>query len=156
MLGKILFVLTVSIPVTGLVAWDPPAKASLVDQQLASASHASMSAAGLPTLMLATTGTAKSRPPSFSRCAVCHVDKKGQKPGFGPNLYGVVGTKAGAAAGYIFSPAMKKSGIIWNRQTLDAFLLSPQTEIKGTKMAFNGVKNAKERQEIVEYLLTLK
>jgi cytochrome c len=96
------------------------------------------------------------RPASFGQCAVCHSDKQGQKSGFGPNLFGIAGTKAGAVPGYAFSAAMTSSGVLWNRENLDAFLLSPQSRIPGTKMSFSGVKDAAKRKEIVDYILGLK
>lgn len=96
------------------------------------------------------------RPASFGQCAVCHSDKQGQKSGFGPNLFGIAGTKAGAVPGYAFSAAMTSSGVQWNRENLDAFLLSPQSRIPGTKMSFSGVKDAAKRKEIVDYILGLK
>jgi cytochrome c len=96
------------------------------------------------------------RPASFGQCAVCHSDKQGQKSGFGPNLYGIAGTKAGAVSGYAFSAAMTSSGVLWNRENLDAFLLSPQSRIPGTKMSFSGVKDAAKRKEIVDYIIGLK
>jgi cytochrome c len=102
------------------------------------------------------TAVAAVRPASFGQCAVCHSDKQGQKSGFGPNLFGIVGTKAGAVPGYAFSPAMTASGVQWNRENLDAYLLSPQSKIPGTKMSFSGVKDAAKRKEIVDYLLGLK
>ena len=96
------------------------------------------------------------RPASFGQCAVCHSDKQGQKSGFGPNLFGIAGTKAGAVPGYAFSAAMTSSGVLWNRANLDAFLLSPQSKIPGTKMSFSGVQDAAKRKEIVDYILGLK
>lgn len=96
------------------------------------------------------------RPASFGQCAVCHSDKQGQKSGFGPNLFGIAGTKAGAVPGYAFSAAMASSNVIWNRENLDAFLLSPQSRMPGTKMSFSGVKDAEKRKEIVDYILGLK
>ena len=96
------------------------------------------------------------RPASFGQCAVCHSDKQGQKSGFGPNLFGIAGTKAGAVPGYAFSAAMTSSGVSWNRANLDAFLLSPQSKIPGTKMSFSGVQDAAKRKEIVDYILGLK
>lgn len=96
------------------------------------------------------------RPAAFAQCAVCHSDKKGQKSGFGPNLYGIAGTKAGEIPGYKFSAAMTASNVIWNRQNLDAFLTAPQSKVPGTKMSFSGVKDATKRKDIVDYLLGLK
>ena len=99
---------------------------------------------------------AVARPAAFAQCAVCHSDKKGQKSGFGPNLYGIAGTKAGEIPGYKFSAAMTASNVVWNRQNLDAFLAAPQSKIPGTKMSFSGVKDATKRKDIVDYLLGLK
>jgi cytochrome c len=95
-------------------------------------------------------------PAAFGPCATCHAVKKGERSGFGPNLYGIAGTRAGAVAGYAFSPAMKKSGVVWNRDTLDRFLAAPQSVVPGTKMAFPGVKDAVKRKAIVDYLMALK
>ncbi|GAB4482718.1 MAG: hypothetical protein OHK0018_14280 [Erythrobacter tepidarius] len=97
-----------------------------------------------------------SAPTAFAPCAVCHVVKKGERSGFGPNLYGVAGTRAGAVAGYAFSPAMKKAKVVWNRDTLDRFIAAPQVVVPGTKMAFAGVKDAAKRKAIVDYLKALK
>jgi cytochrome c len=95
-------------------------------------------------------------PAAFGPCATCHSVKKGERSGFGPNLYGVAGKRAGAVAGYGFSPAMKKAKVVWDRDTLDRFLAAPQSVVPGTKMAFPGVKDAAKRKAIVDYLLTLK
>jgi cytochrome c len=95
-------------------------------------------------------------PAAFAVCATCHSVKKGERSGFGPNLYGVAGSRAGAVAGYGFSPAMKNSKVIWNRDALDRFIGAPQTVVPGTKMAFPGVKDAAKRKAIVDYLMALK
>lgn len=95
-------------------------------------------------------------PAAFAQCAVCHAVKKGERSGFGPNLYGVAGTRAGAIAGYGFSPAMKSSKVVWDRQSLDRFIEAPQAVVPGTKMAFPGVKDAAKRKAIVDYLMALK
>lgn len=102
-------------------------------------------------------GAAAAPPPAaFGPCATCHSVKKGERSGFGPNLHGVAGTRAGAVAGYAFSPAMKKADVVWNRDTLDRFLAAPQSVVPGTKMAFPGVKDAAKRKAIVDYLMALK
>lgn len=95
-------------------------------------------------------------PAAFGPCAVCHSVKEGERSGFGPNLYGVAGTRAGETAGYGFSPAMKNAKIVWDRDTLDRFITTPQAVVPGTKMAFPGVKDAARRKAIVDYLMALK
>ena len=73
----------------------------------------------------------------------------------GPSLAGIVGSKSGAVPGYNFSPALKAANITWDEQTLDKFLANPGTDVHGTKM-FISVPNAKNRQNIIAYLETLK
>ncbi|MBD3728173.1 MAG: hypothetical protein IE933_00540 [Sphingomonadales bacterium] len=99
---------------------------------------------------------ALARPAAFAPCTVCHTDKQGQRSGFGPNLFGVAGTKSGELGGYAFSAAMKGAGIVWTPDNLDKFIESPQAVVPGTKMAFAGVKDAAKRKAIVDYLLALK
>ncbi|CDO37507.1 cytochrome c family protein [Novosphingobium sp. KN65.2] len=93
-------------------------------------------------------------PPSFMQCKVCHAVEPG-KNGVGPTLSGIVGSKAGEVAGYNFSPALAKSGITWNRSTLDTWLAGPLKMVPGTKMVISQPDAAK-RKEIIDYLETLK
>ncbi|AIT80521.1 cytochrome C [Novosphingobium pentaromativorans US6-1] len=93
-------------------------------------------------------------PPSFTQCKVCHAVEPG-KNGVGPTLFGIVGSKAGEVEGYSFSPALAKSGITWNRSTLDTWLASPMKMVPGTKMVISQ-PNAAKRKEIIDYLETLK
>ena len=95
------------------------------------------------------------KPPQFATCAVCHKINKGEKPGIGPNLFGVGGTKAGELPGFDFSPAMKKSGLVWNRANLIKFITAPQKTVPGTKMAYAGAK-PDVAGALADYLLSLK
>lgn len=99
--------------------------------------------------------TAGATPPAaFGICATCHSTEPG-KVGIGPSLAGVVGRTAGATD-YNYSPAMKASGVHWDAATLDAYIASPHSIVPGTKMSYAGLKDAKKRAAIVEYLETLK
>ena len=90
-------------------------------------------------------------------CTVCHVAEQGStKKGVGPNLWGIVGRKAGTIEGFRYSEANKNSGIIWSAETLDPYLESPRKEIPGTSMAFAGLRKPEERKAMIAYLLTLK
>ncbi|WP_285710941.1 c-type cytochrome [Erythrobacter oryzae] len=95
-------------------------------------------------------------PAAFGPCATCHSVKKGERSGFGPNLFGVAGTRSGAIGGYAFSPAMKKADVVWNRDNLDRFIAAPQSVVPGTKMAYPGLKDPAKRKAIVDYLMALK
>ena len=90
-------------------------------------------------------------PAAFAICAACHSVKKGEADKPGPNLWGVYGRKAGQG-GFAYSQALSDSDIVWNAQTLDAWLKNPRDLIDGNRMAFPGVKDETKRHEIIEYL----
>lgn len=92
----------------------------------------------------------------FKICSICHTTAKGGASLIGPNLFGVVGRKAGSAAGYAYSPAMKGSGLTWDEGTLAKFLLSPSTTVAGTKMVSSSVKSQGDADSVAAYLATLK
>ena len=88
----------------------------------------------------------------FNKCKVCHLLEKDGVHRIGPNLFGVLGRKSGTTEGYQFSKAMRKAGIIWDRQTLSQYLKKPRDFIIGTKMAFAGLKNPKDVQDVVAFI----
>jgi cytochrome c len=92
----------------------------------------------------------------FNRCALCHSATKGGGNKIGPNLFGVVGRKAGTYPGFSYSAAMKNSGIVWTPAKLDAYLAAPQQIVPGNTMPFAGITNAPQRADLVAYLVTLK
>lgn len=92
----------------------------------------------------------------FKKCKVCHNVNKGGKKKFGPNLFKIVGAKAGAVKGYRYSKAMKASGLTWDEATMDKFLKKPKKLVKKTKMRFPGLKKDSQRADIIAYLKTLK
>ena len=83
-----------------------------------------------------------------NKCSSCHSMAANK---IGPSHKGVFGRKAGLVAGYAYSPVLKKSGIVWNDQTLDKWLQGPQKMVKGSKM-YLAVPNAAERAAIIGYL----
>ena len=90
----------------------------------------------------------------FTKCKACHnVDSDKHK--VGPHLVGIVGRKAGGAAGYTkYSKALKESGIVWDEANLDKWLTNPKGMYPGTKMIYPGLKKAEDRKAIIEYLKT--
>lgn len=82
------------------------------------------------------------------KCSSCHTMAANK---IGPAHKGVFGRKAGLVLGYAYSPALKKSGIVWNDKTLDQWLQGPQKMVKGSKM-YLAVPNAAERAAIIGYL----
>lgn len=91
---------------------------------------------------------------TYSACSACHSVTGTE--GVGPHLNGVIGRKAGAVPGYNYSRAMKSANIVWNAQTLDAYLANPQQDLPGNHMPFSGLPNATTRADIIAYLATLK
>lgn len=94
---------------------------------------------------------------AFRECAVCHVvgapgSKEAAMRLIGPNLYGVVGRPAAAVEGFVYSPAMQKSGLVWDEATLDRYLEKPMEVVPGNRMSFVGEKDAEKRAEIIAYL----
>lgn len=90
------------------------------------------------------------------RCAACHATTADGPKKVGPTLAGVVGRKAGAVSNFRYSPAMKKSDVVWDRKQLDAFLVRPASVVPGTSMSLAGINDAKQRAALIDYLATLK
>jgi cytochrome c len=88
-------------------------------------------------------------------CAVCHSTEPGVDK-LGPSLAGVVGRSSASLKEYPYSDAMRKAGVTWTKLVLDKYLTNPQAMVKGTKMLFPGVQNAKDRKALIDYLATLK
>ena len=87
----------------------------------------------------------------FNKCKACHALEAGKKR-IGPSLYALFGKKAGTEKGYSYSSAMKKSGIVWTEKTLDEYIEKPRDMVKGTKMAFPGLKKEADRANLIAYL----
>ena len=90
----------------------------------------------------------------FKKCHACHNIGEGAKNSVGPELNGVVGRPAGSVEGYNYSEANKGSGITWDVATLDVYLKDPKAKVPGTKMAFPGLPNDKDRADVIAYLGT--
>lgn len=88
----------------------------------------------------------------FKKCKACHVVDQ-EKHKTGPHLVNVIGRAAGTADGYKkYSKAMKNSGIVWDEETLNGYLEKPKKYLKGTRMAFAGLKKEEDRANVIAYL----
>ncbi len=92
----------------------------------------------------------------FKKCLACHAVGPDAKNKVGPQLNGIVGRKAGTVEGFNYSDAMKNSGKTWDAATLDGYLADPKAFIPGNKMVFVGVKDEKDRKDLIAYLETNK
>lgn len=88
---------------------------------------------------------------SFELCVACHSVQAGEN-GLGPSLHGVIGRTAGTLEGFRFSGPMKRSAIVWDRNTLTAYLRNPQESVPGTRMPFSGMTDEKALEALVHYL----
>jgi len=88
----------------------------------------------------------------FKKCAACHSIVKGGKNNIGPALYNVVGRKTGAITDYKYSKALASFEKEWTFEELNGYLIKPAKWIKGTKMAFAGLRKEKDRASVIKYL----
>ena len=88
----------------------------------------------------------------FKKCAACHSIVKGGKNNIGPALYNVVGRDVGAVSDYKYSKALAAYGKAWTFEELNGYLIKPAKWIKGTKMAFAGLRKEKDRASVILYL----
>ena len=88
----------------------------------------------------------------FKKCTACHsiTQEGGNK--IGPALWGVLGRQAGSISDYKYSKAMATHGKTWSFEEINNFLIKPKDWIKGTKMSFAGLKNAKDRAAVILYM----
>tara|TARA_Y100000817_G_scaffold293708_1_gene266920 strand:- start:980 stop:1528 length:549 start_codon:yes stop_codon:yes gene_type:complete len=88
----------------------------------------------------------------FKKCTACHMIAADGKNKIGPNLWGVIGRTAGAIDDYNYSKAMKAYAKEWTFEEMNSYLIKPQAYIKGTKMAFAGLRKEKDRASVILYM----
>jgi cytochrome c len=105
--------------------------------------------------LLASADPAKGQQIAEQNCAICHTFNQGGQPKIGPNLYGVVGRPRAHEAGFDYTEGLRKLGGTWTYQNLNQWLWDPHLVVPGTRMAFAGLKNNKERADVIAWLRTL-
>ncbi|MDH7797845.1 MULTISPECIES: cytochrome c family protein [unclassified Beijerinckia] len=90
----------------------------------------------------------------YNQCRPCHQVGENARNLIGPELNGLLGRKAGSVEGYSYSEANKNSGITWDEATFKEYISNPRQKVPGTKMAFAGIKNETQIQNLIAYLKT--
>ena len=88
----------------------------------------------------------------FKKCSACHMIAAGGKNMIGPNLWNVIGRTAGSVSDYKYSKAMVAYAKEWSFEEMNSYLIKPQAHIKGTKMAFAGLRKEKDRASVILYM----
>lgn len=94
----------------------------------------------------------------FKRCAACHQIGPDAQHRVGPELTDVIGRTAGTAEGFKYSKAMiekGQEGWVWTEENLTHYLENPRADVKGTTMAFAGLKKEEERKAVVAYIVSM-
>ena len=125
-------------------------KVEKIEPTLASASSAGQAAVGISELLAM--GTVEHGEKVFKRCSACHMIAAGGKNMIGPNLWSILGKQTGVASGYKYSKALAAYGKEWSFEEMNGFLIKPSAHIKGTKMAFAGLKKEKDRASVILYM----
>jgi len=89
----------------------------------------------------------------FALCSTCHTLTEGGPNMTGPNLHGVFGRKAGVTPGFNYSDALKATGWTWDAAHVDTWITDPKAALPGTKMTFAGLKDPKDRTDVIAYLM---
>ena len=90
----------------------------------------------------------------FENCRACHA-ADGKTNEVGPGLFGVFGRRAGERDDFRYSPALKRSAIIWTPQTMNEFLADPQKMVPANRMPYDGLPNERDRADLISYMLQI-
>lgn len=93
----------------------------------------------------------------FNQCRACHTIEAGGRNGVGPNLHAIVGRRAGSIEGFRYSAPMRtaaEGGLTWTPENLDRYLTNPKDLVPGGSMAFAGLRNEQQRQDLIAWLAT--
>ena len=104
---------------------------------------------------MAQSGDADAGKRVFNQCMACHTINEGGPNRVGPNLHGVIGRKAASKEGFKYSSAMQKKGEenwVWSEENLHPYLRNPREVVPGTQMAFPGLRNDTQLNDVIAYI----
>ena len=125
-------------------------KVERIEPTLTSTSNTGQAAVGINELLAM--GSIEHGEKVFKRCSACHMIAAGGKNMIGPNLWSILGKKTGVAPGYKYSKALAAYGKDWTFAEMNGFLIKPSAHIKGTNMAFAGLKKEKDRASVILFM----
>lgn len=123
---------------------------------LLAAAAAAMTLGGIPAAM-AQDAAAGQR--VFNQCRACHTVDAGGRNGVGPNLHGIVGRRAASIEGFRYSANMRElaeGGLTWTEENLQRYLANPKDLVPRGSMAFAGLRQEQQRNDVIAYLNTLR
>lgn len=115
--------------------------------------------AAMPGTAFAEEGNAEAGRRVFNQCRACHTADQGGRNSVGPNLWGIVGRKAGSIEGFRYSANLRElaeGGLEWNEDRLRAYIHNPKSVIPRGSMSFPGIRNETQINDLIAYLATLK
>ena len=130
----------------------PSKSAYKVEVKTVVASKASATSEAVDISALLAMGNIEHGQKVFKKCTACHSIKKGGKNKIGPALYNVLGRNMAGLENYKYSKAIIAFGKSWTFDEMNSFLIKPQSYIKGTKMAFAGLKKEKDRASVIIFM----
>lgn len=161
-LGTVFFVLTISFLSEGLFHSEAPEKEGFIIEVAESTGAPTGDEAPVlpPISPLLADASVEAGEKVFKKCAACHTVEEGGANKVGPGLWNIVNTAFGVKDGFGYSSALKafaaeNSGIVWNYENLNEFLLKPSAYMKGTAMGFAGLKKETDRANVIAYLRSL-
>jgi cytochrome c len=107
----------------------------------------------------ASAGDAEAGQRVYAQCRACHTPNEGGRNGVGPNLWGIYGSPAGKREGFRYSANMlelAQGGLVWNEENLRRYLTNPKDLVPRGSMAFAGIRNPQQLDNLIAYLRTLK
>ena len=114
-----------------------------------------LAVSGAPVFALAASNAANGQKVFAEECSECHSAKAGKNKK-GPSLFGVAGLAAARTPDFEYSDGMRKSGLVWTADKLDAYIKAPKSVVPGGKMKYDGLESADARSDVIAYLMTLK
>ena len=115
--------------------------------------------AAAPSFAQEATGNAEAGQRVFNQCRACHTVNQGGRNTVGPNLFGIVGRRAGIAEGFRYSAPMRakhEAEFVWNEDNLRAYVRNPKEIVPAGSMAFAGLRNEQQVNDLLAYLQTLR